>query len=157
LKTFTDDIITYISQNLANDKDITKEVKVCYAYDEDVTLKPPYIFVQSIDDSDAEQFDTFDGESISYVPIQITAYCQQMRIGGVKYTAREASLVMAEKIKTMFSKLKAIEWNDNIKLIRRVGGTLAMPVEQGATTYFSPIRYDNYINYPYREINLKGE
>lgn len=157
MKTFTDDIITYIYTNFANDNDFAKEVKVSYAYDEDITLKPPYIFVQAIDDSDAEQFDTFDGESISYVPIQISIYCQQMEIGNIKYTAKEASLLIAEKIKQMFSKLSAISWNNNIKLIRRVGGTLAMPVEQGSTTYVSPIRYDYYINYPYRELNKKGE
>lgn len=153
MKTFTDDIIAYIFENFAKDKDFTKEIKVSYAYDEDATLKPPYIFVQALDDSDAEQYDTFDGETISYVPIQINAYCQQMKIGGVKYTAKEASLVIAEKIKAMFDKTTTIAWNNNIKLMRRVGGTLAMPVEQGATTYVSPIRYDYYINYPYRVLN----
>lgn len=153
MKSFTDDIIAYISKNFANDADISKKVKVDYAYDEDATLKPPYIFVQALDDSDAEQFDTFDGELISYVPVQITCYCQQMTIDGVKYTAREASLIFAQKVKEMFSKLRAVAWNKNIKLMRRVGGTLAMPVEQGSTTYFSPIRYEFYINLDYQKIN----
>ena len=153
MKAFTDDIIAYISEAFAKDKDITKKVKVDYAYDEDATLKPPYIFVQAIDDSDAEQFDTFDGELISYVPVQITCYCQQMTIGGVKYTAREASLIFAQKVKELFLKLKAIVWNENIKLMRRVGGTPAMPTEQGSTTYFSPVRYNFYINHDYQKIN----
>lgn len=156
MKSFTDDIIKYITNNFANDESIGKKVKVDYAYNSDVSLKPPYIFVQAINDSDAEQFDTFDGVEMTYVPVQITAYCQQMKIDGVDYTANEVALIFAEKIKSMFSKVKAISWNNNIRLMRRVGSTPSMPLKNGATTYFSPIRYDFYINNPYREIQ-KGE
>ena len=156
MKAFIDDIIEYISKAFANDKDITKKVYVGEAYDENAKLKPPYIFVQAIDDSDAQQYDTFDGELLSYVPIQISAYCQQMAIGGTTYTAKQASAIFADKIKKMFDVITTTKWNNNVKLMRRVGGTPSMPTKGGETTYFSPIRYDFYVNHQYQKI-FKGE
>lgn len=156
MKAFLDDIILYIADTFAQDKEISKKVSVGEAYDENAKPKPPYIYVQAIDDSDAQQYDTFDGESISYVPIQITAYCQQMAIGNNTYTAKDASAIFADKIKEMFDVIKTIKWNNNVKLMRRVGGTPSMPSSNGTTTYFSPIRYDFYINHKYQKIN-KGE
>lgn len=156
MKSFVDDIIAYIADNFSNDGEISKKVSVGDAYDENAKLTPPYIFVQQIDDSDAQQYDTFDGEAISYVPIQISSFCQQMKIAGTTYTAKQASAIFADKIKDMFDIPKAIKWNNNIKLMRRVGGTPSMPTQKGTTTYFSPTRYDFYVNRNYKKIN-KGE
>lgn len=156
MKAFIDDIICYISDCFKNDSDISKKVLVGDAYDDSAKVTPPHIFVQEIDDSEAIQYSSFDGESISYVPIQISAYCQQMKIGGATYTAKDASAIFADKIKSMFQTLKVIKWNKNIKLMNRVGGTPSLPVQKGSTTYFSPIRYNFYVNYEYEKIN-KGE
>jgi hypothetical protein len=125
---------------------------VGYAYDENCTLKPPYIFVQEIDDSQAEQYDSLDGEHISYVPIQISAFCQQMKIGEITFTAKESSAIFADKIKEMFKLPFAIKWNKNIKLMNRVGGTPSMPTQKGTTTYFSSVRYNFYMDSDYKKI-----
>lgn len=151
MKAFIDDIIAYIADNFANDSEVSKDVFVGEAYDENAKLKPPYIFVQEIGDSDAQQYSTFDGETISYVPVQITVFCQQMKIGNETYTAKDASAIFADKIKLMFDVLKTVKWNKNVKLMRRVGGTPSMPTQKGTTTYFSPIRYDFYVNYNYQK------
>jgi hypothetical protein len=150
---FIEDIISYISSNFELDKDIKSKVSVSDAYDENVKLKPPHIFIQEIDDSEAQQYSTFDGELISYVPVQISSYCQQMEIAGKMVTAKKASAIFADKIKAMFDTIESIKWNKNIKLMRRVGGTPSMPTQKGTTTYFSPTRYDFYLNYKYE--NLK--
>ena len=152
MNAFVEDIISYVSKKFELDKDIKDKVSVDDAYDENVTLVPPHIFIQEIDDSEAQQYSTFDGELISYVPIQITAYCQQMEIANQTVTAKKASAIFADKIKAMFDTLEAIKWNKNIKLMRRVGGTPSMPTQKGVTTYFSPIRYDFYLNYKYEKI-----
>lgn len=152
MRAFLDDIISYIDNNLKKDTEISVRVKVKDAYDENNKSTPPMIVVQSLDDSDAQQYDTFDGESISYVPIQITVYCQQMVINGKTLSAQHSSAVFADKIKEMFETLKIIAWNSNIKLMRRVGGTPSMPLQKGTTTYFSPIRFDFYVDKNYQKI-----
>jgi hypothetical protein len=153
MRLFLDDLISYISDNFKNDSDISTKVKVNEAYEENSKITPPMIVVQAMDDSDAERFDTFDGELISYVPIQLTIYCQQMQIGDEVVSAKIASSIFADKIKAMFDNVKTVAWNSNIKLMRRVGGTPCMPLQKGTTTYFSPIRFDFYVNKDYQKIN----
>jgi hypothetical protein len=153
MRLFLDDLISYISDNFKNDSDISNNVKVNEAYEENSKITPPMIVVQAMDDSDAERFDTFDGELISYVPVQITIYCQQMQINGEIVSAKIASSIFADKIKSLFDTVKTVVWNSNIKLMRRVGGTPCMPMQKGTTTYFSPIRFDFYVNKDYQKIN----
>lgn len=152
MRAFIEDLISYISKNFANDADISKTVSVDDAYDENEKISPPHIFVQEIDDNDAQQYSSFDGEEISYVPVQITAFCQQMKIGGVTYSAKQSSAIFADKIKELFDITKTIRWNNNIRLMRRVGGTPSMPVQKGTTTYFSPIRYDFFVCRNYQKL-----
>lgn len=156
MNAFLEDIISYVSKNFELDEEIKDKVSVDDAYDENAQLAPPHIFIQEIDDSEAQQYSSFEGELISYVPVQITAYCQQMEIANELVSAKKASAIFADKIKAMFDITKAIEWNKNIKLIRRVGGTPSMPTQKGVTTYFSPIRYDFYLLYHYEKLS-KGE
>lgn len=157
MKQFTDDIIAYLKERLNADTDIPKEVKVDYANNQSIKITPPHIFVQPMQDADAEQYDTFDeGEIISYCPIQITPYCQQMRIGGdgkPLVSAQEVSMIIADKISHLFDKRVALAWNKNIIRLRRVGDSFGMPTEDGATTYMSPIRYEFYILRDYEKIN----
>ena len=156
MKAFIDDIIFYISEFFSKDNDISKEVLVADAYDSNVKLVPPHIFVQEIDDSDAQEYSSFDGEEISYVPVQITAFCQQMKIGNITYSAKSCSAIFADKIKGLFDIVETVKWNKNIKIMRRVGGTPSIPLQKGSSTYFSPIRYDFYLSHNYEKI-YKGD
>lgn len=156
MKQFTDDIIAYLKERLNADTDIPKEVKVDYANNQSIKLQPPHIFVQPMQDTDAEQYDTFyEGEVISYCPVQITPYCQQMRIGvaGSPVSAQEVSMIMADKISRLFDKRVALAWNKNIIRLRRVGDSFGMPTDSGATTYMSPMRYEFYVSREYEKIN----
>ena len=154
MKQFWDDIIAYLTDNLNNDTDIKKEVKVDYANNKSVTVRPPHIFVFPMQDTDAEQYDSFyEGENISYCPVQILPYCQQLRINGEMKSAQEVSMIFADKISNLFDKRTALSWNKNIVRLRRVGENFGMPVEGGETTYTSPIRYEFYIQRNYEKIN----
>ena len=153
MKQFVDDIISYISSNIAADTDIAKTVKVCEAFKQGDTLTPPQISVQALDDSDALVYNTFEGEQVSYVPIQITVYTAQMKIGGATKSAQDCAMIFADKIKAMFDLITTTQWNNNIVRMRRIGGIPAMPVETGATTYMSPIRFDFYVTNPYTNLN----
>lgn len=154
MKQFWDDIITYLTENLNSDSDYAKQVKVDYADEYGIKITPPHIFLQPMQDSDAEQYDSFtEGENISYCPFQISAYCQQMEIQGKKQSPKNVSLIFADKISRLFDKATVREWNKNIVRIRRVGENLGMPVEKGVTTYVSPIRFECYVQKNYEKIN----
>lgn len=154
MKQFWDDIIAYLTENLNNDSDYEKEVKVDYANKQSVKITPPHIFVQPMQDTDAEQYDSFyEGENISYCPVQISPYCQQLRINGEMKSAQETSMIFADKISGLFDKRTALSWNKNIVRLRRVGENFGMPVEEGETTYTSPLRYEFYIQKNYEKIN----
>jgi hypothetical protein len=157
VKKFLDDIISYISQKFEKEIlfGVSTKVSVNEAYEENVQLKPPHIFVQIIDDSQAQEYDTLDGECISFVPIQISVYGQQMKVWGLPpttYSAKESTNALADAVKKLFTPQAATSWNSNIKLIRRVGGTPCMPTQNGTTTYFSPIRYNIYIDSEYKSL-----
>ncbi len=154
MKQFWDDIIAYLTENLNNDSSYEKEVKVDYANNQAITVTPPHIFVQPMQDTDAEQYDSFtEGENISFCSVQISPYCQQLRINGELKSAQETSMIFADKISHLFDKPTALKWNKNIVRLRRVGETFGMPVEEGATTYTSPLRYEFYIQRNYEKIN----
>lgn len=152
---FVDDIIERIDTAFKADSEIKAKVTVVKAYRAEHTINAPEICVQAVDDSAAERYDTYDGEEVSYVPIQITCYTEQMTIAGIKRTAQDSALIFAEKIKQLFDMAETVKWNSNIVRMRRVGGIFGMPLQEGTTTYTSPIRYDFYVNKNYKKI--KGE
>ena len=154
MKQFWDDIIEYLTKNLNDDDSYEKEVKVDYADKQKVKITPPHIFVQPMQDTDAEQYDSFtEGENISFCSVQISPYCQQFRINGELKSAQETSMIFADKISHLFDKPTALKWNKNIVRLRRIGEGFGMPVNDGATTYTSPLRYEFYIQRNYEKIN----
>ena len=154
MKQFWDDIITYLTEKLNSDTDYEKEVKVDYTNNKKITVTPPHIFIQPMQDTDAEQYDAFyEGEVISYCPVQISAYCQQLRIKGELKSAQEVSMIFADKISHLFDKVTAVKWNKNIIRLRRVGENIGIPVDEGETTYVSPVRYEFYVSRNYEKIN----
>ena len=64
MKQFIDDIITRISDYFKSDSDIAKVVKVDYANKQGDTINPPHITVQQMDDSNAEEYDTFSVDDL---------------------------------------------------------------------------------------------
>lgn len=153
MKQFTDDIIEYIKSQFALDTDIAKAVSVEYAYKQGEKIVCPYITVQVLDNNDSERYDTFQGECMSNIPLQITIYGQQMKVANVTKSAQDITYILADKLNRMFSKIKLVKWNDNIIRVRRAGTTFSMPLQEGTTTYFSSLRYDFYVVYDYQNIN----
>ena len=154
MKQFLDDIIAYLKESLNNDSDYEKEVRVDYANKQSVTITPPHIFLQPMQYTDAEQYDSFtEGENISYCTVQILPYCQNLRIKGEMKSAQEVSMIFADKISDLFDKKTVLYWNKNVVRLRRIGENFGMPVASGSTTYTSPLRYEFYIQKNYEKIN----
>ena len=152
MKQFTDDLIEYIKNNFGQDSDIIDTVNVDYSYKQNKKLNCPFVSVQTLDNSDSEKYDTFDGELISNIQVQIIVYAQQMKIANITRNSQDSAMILTDKIIKMFDKIKTVEWNKNVILIRRAGTTFSMPLQDGSTTYFSPLRYEFYVEYDYKNI-----
>lgn len=152
MKQFTDDLIEYIKNNFGQDSDIVDTVNVDYSYKQNKKLNCPFVSVQTLDNSDSEKYDTFDGELISNIQVQIIVYAQQMKIANITKNSQDSAMILTDKIIKMFDKIKTVEWNKNVILIRRAGTTFSMPLQDGSTTYFSPLRYEFYVEYDYKNI-----
>lgn len=152
MKQFTDDLIEYIKNNFGQDSDIIDTVNVDYSYKQNKKLNCPFVSVQTLDNSDSEKYDTFDGELISNIQVQIIVYAQQMKIANITKNSQDSAMILTDKIIKMFDKIKTVEWNKNVILIRRAGTTFSMPLQDGSTTYFSPLRYEFYVEYDYKNI-----
>lgn len=152
MKQFTDDLIEYIKNNFGQDSDIIDTVNVDYSYKQNKKLNCPFVSVQTLNNSDSEKYDTFDGELISNIQVQIIVYAQQMKIANITKNSQDSAMILTDKIIKMFDKIKTVEWNKNVILIRRAGTTFSMPLQDGSTTYFSPLRYEFYVEYDYKNI-----
>lgn len=152
MKQFADDLIEYIRNKFAQDSDISDTVNVDYSYKQNNKLNCPFISVQTLDNSDSERYDTFDGELISNIQVQIIVYAQQMKIANITENSQDSAMILADKIIKMFDKIKVVEWNKNVIRVRRAGTTFSMPLKDGSTTYFSPLRYEFYVEYNYKNI-----
>lgn len=138
---FINSLIEYLQNAFDMDEDISAKVKVCKAYKSNMTSSPK-IVIYAVDDSEMQQYNTFQGENVSLVSVQITAFCDQMKIGGVTVSAQDAADIFADKIRTLFQKQTLVSAIADVLQVRRVGRTFAMPFESGEKTYMSPVRFE---------------
>lgn len=157
MKTFIENLASYIYNGLAGDEEMPARILPYPAYQENVVIEPPAIYLQQLDDNEAQQFSTFDGELVSYIPVQISIYSQKRLLKKYGsdhwYTAQEMCSKYADKIKDIFDAVKTIEWSKyQIKFVRRVGTSPSLPVKNGVSTYFCPVRYDFYVDRNYKSV-----
>ena len=142
----------YIADNFASDADITKEVTVEFAYkqgNEVTTSNVPQVQVQLMDNSEVERYSSFEGENVSSVPLQITAYTGQMKIGGVTKSAQEASIIFGQKIKDMFVASRVKSVNENVTRLVRITMSPALPLLDGSKVYATATRFNVWVANPY--------
>lgn len=143
----------YISTTFANDSEITKSVAVENAYkqgNEITTSNVPQIQVQILDNAESQRYSSFyEGENVTYLPMQITAYTGQMKINSVMKSAQEASIIFGEKIKTLLHARTIQEANRNIMRCRITTMSPALPLLEGDKVYTTAVRVEFWIAYPY--------
>lgn len=144
---FLNYIKEYISQGFTNDSEITKTVTIENAYKSGNEIKTdnvPQVQVQIMDNSEVQAYTSFEGENISAIPLQITSYTAQMKIGGTMRSAQEASIIFGQKLKNMLDKLALATDNENIKLVVRTTMSPALPLLEGKV-YTTAIRYNFWV------------
>ena len=148
----------YLEDSFSNDSDISKKVIFDLAYKQGNTItttNTPQIQIQIMDDAEVERYSSFEGENISSIPLQITAYTSQTKINNVMKSAQESSIIFAQKIKTLLNKLRESVVNENIVRCRIATVSPALPLLDGSKVYMTAIRCEFWVSNPYKEI--KGE
>lgn len=142
----------YLSGKFAEDEEISKAVIVEKAYkinNEITTSNVPQIQIQIMNNSEVERYSSFDGENISSIPLQITSYTAQMKIGGVMKSAQEASIIFGQKVKDVLNTIRKSVENQNIKRCRIITMSPALPLLEGSKVYTTAIRCEFWIANPY--------
>ena len=155
---FLDWIKSYLEDGFANDSEIAKKVIFELAHKQGNTIttaNTPQIQIQIMDNAEVERYSSFEGENISSIPLQITAYTPQMKINNVLKSAQECSIIFGQKIKTLLNKLRENVVNENITRCRIVTTSPALPLLDGSKVYMTAIRCEFWVSNPYKEI--KGE
>ena len=141
MKPFTDQLMGYMSKAFAEDEVFPKNITVCESYKANITPTPKIVLYVS-DDSEDARYTTFEGEAVSSVSIQITAFASQCKVGGEMLSAREAAVAFSEKLRTIFQKEIVRTAILEILTLRRVGKSSPLPLDSGEKTYFAPIRFE---------------
>lgn len=150
---FLEYIKNYIKTQFDNDTDLpsSKSVDIYNAYQlghkvSDTSV--PEIQVQILDNSEVVRYSSFEGENVSYIPLQITAYTGQMKQGTKMQSAQYWSIVFGEKIKKMLNALRQKVVNKNILSVQIVGMSPALPLLDGKV-YTTAVRCRFWIANPY--------
>lgn len=146
----------YIQTAFASDSDISKTVTVENAYkqgNEVTTSNVPQIQVQIMDSSEVQNYsDLYDGEHVTYMPMQIIAYTGQMKIYGAMKSAQEASIIFGDKIKTLFKARTVCEANRNVMRCRITTTSPALQLLDGSKVYYTATRIEFWVAYPYESL-----
>jgi len=150
---FREDIKTYLENCFNADRDISqaKKPKVYNGYQlqHEPSKTQPEIQVQPLNYSEDVDFTTFLTRNANDEPLQITVYTGELSIGGTRYSAQDASVLLAEKVdKYMYDYIYG-GTNKNIQIGSLVSTSPALPMNDGGTVYMTALRYDFTVIYPY--------
>lgn len=136
---FVDEIITGLKTYLNSIQGIpTVTVENAYGYGQEIN--PPTITVCLVNDTTVPQYETLVGqETVRNMPIQITVYSGQLKIGTNKYPNPQATDYLAELVrKWINSNLLTFS---GVRKIRRTNSSTTIPLDSGANIYFKALRY----------------
>lgn len=143
---------TYIEAAFTSDTEITKTVVVENAYKQGNTVNTtnvPQVQIQLLDNSEVERYSSFQGEHLSYVPVQLSVYSGQMKINETTYSAQDASIILGDKVKSMVAANEIQSQNKNIKRCIRTSMSPALQLIDGSKVYYTAVRVEFWIANPY--------
>lgn len=150
---FLEYIKTYIETAFANDSEITASKKPlvynAYQSNHEPDATKPEIQVQILDNSEQTNYTTFCGKRANLMPLQITSYTGQMKIGGVNRSSQQSSIIFGEKIEKILYELIYSNANSNIYGGRMMVTSPALPMNDGGTIYMTAIRFEFTVASPY--------
>lgn len=150
---FREDIKNYLISCFNADSSISqaKRPKVYNGYQiqHEPSQSQPEVQVINLNYNENGEFTTFRAKHANYEPIQISVYSGQLTIGNVKYSAQDASALLAEKVdKYMYDYIYG-DINNNLKYGELVSTSPELPMNDGGSVYMTALRFDFTVAYPY--------
>lgn len=150
---FLEDLKKYLEECFKNDADLTSAKKPYvyngYQIQHEPSSKKPEIQIQPLDNAENSNYTTFCGRNADYVPTQITVYTGQLKIGGVDYSAQDASVILAEKVDDYVYDYIYSCQNKNIYEGSKTTSSPALPMNETGSIYFTSVRFSFTIAHPY--------
>ena len=140
---FVEDIKAYLKEKVVElDSDFSK-IETYTAYTLEHKPEPPEIDVYINDDSDDDMSNSFDGENLSSVSLNIYCYADAMKLKGSneKTSAVDTTTLLAQYVKQLLMKNQIVSFNSNVISSRRTAYTGAMNVRD-TVLYVAILRYD---------------
>lgn len=153
---FIKDLIEYIKSGLNKDSGFPAKIKVVRAYSKNTEIESPQVSLYVLSDDDYARSSTFECETATVYPVQFYCYWKDgVKYNGNAYGAQLGAELLGEKISDLFEdKTTAINYNNNIKIIQKIGGApFGMPVSNGSANYQSVPRFVFTVKKPYTAIN----
>lgn len=150
---FVDDIKQYLKQRVVElNSDFSKlETYTAYTYEHKPT--PPEIDVYINDDSEDDMSNSYDGENLSVISLNIYCYADAMKLNNSneKTSAVDTTTLLAQYVKQLLTKNEIISFNPNVISSKRTAYTGAMNVRD-TVLYVAILRYDFKILNNYTKI-----
>ena len=153
---FLEELKKYLEVCVSSDSDFTaaKTPTILDGYQIQHTPSStrPEIQVQPMSNGENVNFTTFCGKKCNTIPVQITVYTGQVKIGKDMKSARDASLIIADKVEGYLYNYIYSATNPNLYYGRQMSSSPAMPMKvASATIYATALRYTFNVAYPYVE------
>lgn len=150
---FREDLKTYLESCFDADNDISqaKKPKVYNGYQiqHEPSQTQPEIQIETLSCSENIDFSTFLKKNANNEPLQVTVYTGQLSINSLKYSAQDASVLLAEKVEKYIYDYIYSRVNKNIKYGQMVSASPALPMNDGGSVYSTALRFDFTVAYPY--------
>lgn len=144
---FLQDMKSYIKERINADADISKTygIEMYDAYTKGHTPTKTEVQFQIMDNNEVERYTSFEGANVFYMPLQITAVAFQMKIAGEMKSAKDASLLIGDKIKKLLNAVDVVSAIPEIQRVRIMTTSPALPYEGGDKAYTTAIRCEFWV------------
>lgn len=139
---FTQFIIEYLKSNF-------EDYSVEYGKDYNSEKEFPQITISVLNDEENQQFSDFQDERVTSCGLQVNWFAEATIIDDEIYDAQTSAIMIGDKIKQLFNKLRNERSNSNILTMRRVGTQAINPYDIGSQLYYGTTRFNFNISNPY--------
>jgi hypothetical protein len=138
---------SYIKERINADADISKTYGI-EMYDADTKGHSPTkteVQFKIMDRNEVERYTSFEGENVSSIPLQIAVVAFQMKIAGVMTSAKDASILLGDKICNLLNAVDVVNAIPRVTRVRIITTSPALKYEGGDKAYTTAIRCEFWV------------
>lgn len=138
---FIDEIQEGLKTMFSKTENLLQTVNVTGIYRYGHKIQAPEIQIGLMNDTTVIRYETFSGETLRNMPLQLTIYSGQITVNG-KTLPRDKSVDYIAELCRIWLEANKLKFPD-IKSIRRISTSTTQPLgDIGASIYYKTMRYD---------------